>query len=455
MRKLPVKVRHRLFAGMLIAAGYGVPVESSLKADDWTDLEGTRTIQADFIGMWEDKVILRLTNGKKAAVEISKLNAASRLRAEELAGLKLTRRQERIAELKTESEVVATIPAVKAAAAFEEAAEGMDLATSLQYAANQVQAGHPRAIWELMPPSYQADLQELFRAAIAANDAKQYAANLRLGGQIARTLNKQREFVFGYPAMGMIPPEIKDIVEKAYGPVVGILAVLSDPQLMSIESLTTRELGEIIADVDEQAGPHIAALFRLVPEESNPLMAVLQASTSSVQMEGSDRGSIMLTNPQGQVATVVFVRVENRWVPEAMAQSWQEDMASARQAIAQAAGQQESVNAGMAAMTLTLGAMLTQLEDAETQDEFNQIIDNLASVFATMIPQNPGGGPFAGNPPGMNNPGGASGYGTDGMEGFNSGGVVGGDVNSGGGVNSGGSSGPPGIAPAGVNSGGS
>ncbi len=450
--------RYQRVTGLLFlcitAAGLGFPRLAT--GDDWTNLEGTATIQGDFLGMWGDKVILRRTNGKKVAIESSKLNATSRLRAEELAQLKADRRQERISDLNTETEKSVEVPKAKASAPFESPADGLDLGATAEYLFTQFQAGHPRVFWDLLPPTYQTDIQEVVRLSVQATDPEQNLANLRLLGQLARTLNKQRDFVFGYPMLSMLPPEPLDMLQKAYGPVVGILTALADTETFSVENITNANLGEIIAKKDEEMGPHIANLLKLIPEEQNPMSAILLAGASSVQMDGSDRGSLSYTDPSGQLITTWFIRVEDRWVPEAMAQGWQDSMASARQALAQQAMQSQEASATAAMVNLTLGAALTQIEDASTQEEFNEIVDRFAGVIMSAIPHNPGGS-FAGG-------GGSGGASPSGFNPPSLGGVdSGGGINSGGGglipgpgssPNSGGASGPPGIAPAGVSSGG-
>lgn len=391
-------------------------------ADQWTNMEGTATIDAAFLGMWGDKIVLRRSDGKRIAIDKMQLNAESRLRAEEMAANKAEARARRIAELQSKEGEVPGIPELKPSAPYAAMPEAGDLAATVQHVAEQLDAGHIRVLWDALPPSYQGDVEQLVQTIASNTQENDYAISMRLNQQIGRILVKQKDFVFGYPRISMIPQEPLRMIQDAYDPAAAIILELSDEETFSLENLRNTAFGEIVAAKDETMGPHIAALIGLLPAELNPLNQLRDLDPSAVEMQGDDRGVIHLVNPQGDPTDAVFVTVEGHWVPVELADNWDTMIANARQQIIAQSGQ----SSGASALALVAGPVLTQIENAETQQEFNRIIDQLLGILMQSMPQ-PGG--LAGNSGGQS--GAPSGRGPTGMN-------SGGDFNSGGSFNSGG-----------------
>lgn len=69
-------------------------------AEEWTSLGTNRTVQAAFLGMWQDSVVLRMSDGRRVVIEKAKLDAASRMQADDLAAVKAEIRSTRLSELK-------------------------------------------------------------------------------------------------------------------------------------------------------------------------------------------------------------------------------------------------------------------------------------------------------------------------------------------------------------------
>ena len=71
---------------------------SVAKAELWTDLQGTRTVEARMVGLWGDSVILELAGGKRVAVKLEDLRSESRIQAQKLALQLKASRADRVSE---------------------------------------------------------------------------------------------------------------------------------------------------------------------------------------------------------------------------------------------------------------------------------------------------------------------------------------------------------------------
>lgn len=443
----------RFFA---VAVGFSLlSPPSAAVADDWTNVEGTATIEGDFLGLWEDRVVLRRTDGRRVAIPMNKLNASSRFQAEELAKKRQEYRQQRIDELNSGAGEELSIRTPAPTIEYQTLAADADLQEMIEHFGRQMNAGHIRVLWDSLPASYQADLAEVTRMMGEQWDGPQYAAYLRLARQFAVTMDKQKNFVFGYPKMLMVPPEILDVIGKAYNPVVGILHEMSDPNVFSAANLKNQSLDEIIAAKNASIGPHVAALLRLVPKEQNPLIGLVDGSGVIAQTTSDTTGTISYTDASGQALTENFVKVEGKWLPEAMVNQWKQEMGKMREQIVAISPQMLESSAASALAVTQVNGVLVALEYAETQEEFNAIIDQLIDPMLAQImpPMNRGGGMAGGMPGAM--PGGMPGAMPGGMPGMMPGGGapnIGGpgSIITPGGAPGGGQSGPPGASPADV-----
>lgn len=378
-------VRSCFTLGSCLALMLVSPVSAA--ADQWTSLTGTSTIQAEFIGLWEGKVILERPDGARLAVEKSKLDAVSRIRADDLAAEQEKARQQRIAELRSQAEAAHEIAPAQPAGPYEPWPDAAGLEETIEHVAEQLQAGHPRVLWDALPAAYQQDLQSLVHLYADRADGEQHATSLRLTSQFARLLHKQREFILNYPKMAMLPPEARAIIEEVYTPVVGILAELNDPDTFSLENLKSTDLDALIAQKDEAIGGYVATLIDMVPEDQNPLSSILSGDALQVEMEGEDRGRVALADTSGESKEAVFVRVDGRWLPEAMASEWEAKIAEAREDIENLPETMEQTRQQVAMLALTVGPALARLEEAGTQQEFNAILDSYVDLILAMIPQ--------------------------------------------------------------------
>lgn len=434
----------RVQCAALVGGLWMAGTASNAIAEDWTSLEGV-TIQGAFLGLWENRVALRLTDGRRVVVPLEKLNAESRLQAEDLAKAKAEFRADRIREISSDDSKPMTVVTSTPLPPYTPFPLGADLQTTVDHVFSEVQKGHVRAFWDLLPPSYQKDVEDLVRLAAENFDEKQTLSSLRLTGQLARTLSKQQDFVFGYPKLSFLPPEMMTIMGKVYSPAVGILTELGDAKMFSPETLKTTPLSEIIEAKNASIGPHIAALIRDIPAEQNPFVDMLNMSGVVVETQAEDRGTLQWNDAQGNPQSSIWVKVDGRWLPNEIVIDWQKFVTETRQSILEQADSMRQASAASGLMVTTVNAALIAIEDAETQEEFNLIVDQYLNPLLSSL------GPLMQS--GQGNQGGLAGGGMGAMPPGAPGGMpnIGGpgSISTPGSTPSSGGSGPP-VAPADV-----
>lgn len=414
-------LRGQCLAGCLGLALAAAPLNSPLAAEEWTNLAGTATIEADFVGLWDGKVILQKPDGSRVSVAKENLQALSRLRVDELVAERAAQLEKRMAELRDQPQEVTPIPPAEASAPYQEWPASAKPEELLQHVAAQLQAGHPRVLWDALPATYQKDVQALVRLFAEEMNAEQYTTAMQLTSRLAHALYAKREFVLGYPKLAMLPPEARDAFAAAFTPAVALMAELSDLETLSLENLKNTDLAAIIAQKDESMGPYLAQLLALGTEPGSAeggLLQALAAGQGTIVMEGEDRLKLTLpvpapapaeqaTQPGGPVPpsvaaaaqptapgarnlpapTLTLVRVEERWVPEGMAKNWAQGVARLHEQLSGLSEKTAADGGQNAAMAMTIEPLVTRLEEASTQEEFNAVIDPYVNLLMLMMPQ--------------------------------------------------------------------
>ena len=395
-RRVGAGLSRHLLMGCLFGMGTVVAMSSTASAEEWTSLENNQTVQGAFLGMWQDNVVLRLWNGRRVVVAKAKLTAESRMQADDLAAAMQENRQRRIDELSA-SNSSTVMPTVEPAKPYNALPQSAGLKEFVEAASKELEAGHVRVLWDALPTKFQNDLKEVVQLSNQSGDDQAFLVNQRLAAQLGRTLLAQREFFFNYPAMEQIPPPVMDMVRKMYSPTAGIISVMGDQEAISFDMMKEGNLDSIIANLDEKLAPHIAEILRNIPIDFNPLASLTSINANAVTMDADDVGSISITTPDGQNQTLQFLRVDGKWLPKGMAGDWDNMMAQARQ---QANVVAPEASAGAVAAAGMVGAALGTIESAETQEEFNDVLDMYVGTIMGLI----GSQMSAGGQPGFNGP---------------------------------------------------
>jgi hypothetical protein len=406
-RRVGAGLSRDLLMGCLLGLGTFVAMASTVSAEEWTSLENNQTVQGAFLGMWQDNVVLRLSNGRRVVVAKAKLTAESRMQADDLAAAMQQNRQRRIDELSASSSST-VMPTVEPAKPYNALPQSAGLKEFVEAASKELEAGHVRVLWDALPTKFQNDLKEVVQLANQSGDDQAFLVNQRLAAQLGRTLLAQREFFFNYPAMEQIPPPVMDMVRKMYSPTAGIISVMGDKEVMSFDMMKEGNLDSIIANMDEKLAPHIAEILRNIPIDFNPLASLTNINANAVTMDADDVGSIRITTPDGQDQTLQFLRIDGKWLPKGMASDWDNLMVEVRQ---QANVLAPEASAGAVAAAGMFGAALGTIESAETQEEFNDVLDMYVGTIMGAI----GSQMSAGGQPGFNGPMGGGGMAGPGM----------------------------------------
>lgn len=266
---------------------------------------------------------------------------------------------------------------------------------AVQTIAKELAEGNGGILWQALPASYQLDVNSIAQLAGDKVDPELYDNAFSLLSRLAEVADQQKEFILATELAGPRPAEQVATIEAAWPSIIGFVQTIANSSIASAQGLQAFD-GQAFFNTTVSTLIQYSEDLSTVGGEELPLSAyrdvvvkVLESSATTAKLE--------MTSPDGTVNTEEFAKVENRWVPAEMATGWASDMAEARAKLEAINPEEMAQNKpkimGVIAM---LEGVLTQIEDAETQEQFDQALQGaMMPIMGLMMMQGGMGAPSA------------------------------------------------------------
>lgn len=230
----------------------------------------------------------------------------------------------------------------------------------------------PEVIWELLPATYQTDLNGLVAAAAAKTDPDLHAKSVETLKRLVTVLKSKKEYILGSPMLKEVPNVNQAELQKNYDSAVGMIDTLVSSDLSNLDKMKKPDLGNFLKVTGGKLMAQAAAVSAATPgDEMNKELAKLSQLQAKV-LSQTDTTAEMDVTVDGKTEKVKLTKVEDKWVPDEMAKEWSEKMAEARKGI-----EGMNMSEGKMQILAMLGAastVLEQLEKAKSQEEFDQAL---------------------------------------------------------------------------------
>ena len=391
-------------------------------SDTWSDSSGNFSIDAKFVGVEGQSIILLKNDGKKISVPIAKLSEQSRERAKQLYRARMSEFDEQESPASGNSESSRTArpkrvlnfqpPVPPPATASKAFPDGLSVEQTLAFIKKQILDGHPEVFWDAVPkemqksfddPKFREEMDPIMKSQSQISDAIE-----PILFKVIEVFVTKKKFVLGSSLMASIPPDELPNIRQGYDPAVGVAYEISDFAFSM--DFKARSVSEMMNDHGPRIGAHLKRLLAIAPR------GTIDGIFESISIEQLDPDHAIISMPsQGSPSGPGFgsvkmedtklVRVSNRWVPEDLVNQWEilkaqlesGEFGNGLEEFKEASekqSQQGMMFVGM--MAGGIGTMLDGLLAAKTQEEFDaQIVQASA-----MLPFG-GGNDFRMNGPGM------------------------------------------------------
>lgn len=272
---------------------------------------------------------------------------------------------------------------------------------AIQAIADEMLVGNCSILWLAMPPSYQADINDIAQLAGAKVDPEIYDNSFGIFGRLVKVADKQKSFILNTKLGGEKPAERIAKIEAAWPSIIGFVQTIATSSISSSACLRDFD-GQVFA---EQTLPILFKyandllqlnLFTRLIYLVDPYQAYLPLLKidSFKTVEITDTTAVLeATFVNGEVDYVDFTKVENHWVLAEIASNWSTDMSDAKKQL-EAISSEEMVKnkPQIMGMITMVDGILTQLEKAETQEQFDQALQGAMMPIGLLMMQSMGEG---------------------------------------------------------------
>jgi hypothetical protein len=271
--------------------------------------------------------------------------------------------------------VKAFVPAIIILGACSGQSVGPDVV--VQDLAKSLDEGHPEALWDALPVSYQADVNDIISTFAANMDKDLYDKGFGVANKLVSVLKNKKQFILAHPMIaGMTQGKAN---EETYASVVAVLESFTTSEISTLDGVAKLDVREFLKSTGGNLVDDVQTLSQLGPEDQ-PKLEKFSDIDVKVVKESGDNATIAITSDD-KTEEVELVKVEGKWVPAEMAADWDANIEKAKKDLQNLSTEitAEQKTQAMMGMDMALSA-LSQLENASTQEEFNQALGGIMGM---------------------------------------------------------------------------
>ncbi len=365
-----------MFLSLTTAIGTPV-IGTPAQAETWTNLRGTASVEARMIGMWNGNVVLEMDGSRRVTVPLDALRSESRIQAQELWQEIQRTRGSRVEELAAQASAAAApapnpIPKPAPAAPYQKPVANAKVADFLQNYDEQVAAGHYLlARFDVLPPSYRNDIDEIVKLAAAKIDPATWHSVITSLHELGDLVVTRQNWFFSSPRLADLPPEDLDLLQQKLLLVAGMLSDGFQPDAWQLDKFQSMDLGQWLAERDQAIAPYLAALMQQ--------QDVSAARHFGVVSETADAAQVKMSQATIE-SNVKLAQVEGYWVPESVASTWAEDIASMKIEL------QKGTAIPQLSEVAMIQLMLQPLASASNERQFHETMETFIAGLEPKLP---------------------------------------------------------------------
>jgi hypothetical protein len=238
----------------------------------------------------------------------------------------------------------------------------------------------PDVLWDALPASYQEDVSSLVHEFATKVDAEIYDQVFRILAKTVDLLGDKKQFILGSQMTSTVVDRAQ--MEANWDSVVSMFEILVKSELSRAASLKSVDVPAVLRGTGRRFMERLVALSELAPKD--PFAALRAAAVEQISST-ADITTMRVSMPGQRPEPIRLTRVEGRWVPVEMAQSWSRAVAEARKSLTKMSMNEQGK--AQARMSLAMAeSVVDRLAAADTQEQFDQVIVGLVGMFMGMPP---------------------------------------------------------------------
>jgi hypothetical protein len=237
----------------------------------------------------------------------------------------------------------------------------------------------PGQLWDMLPETYQADINAVVSTAASKSDPDMHNKGALIFAKLVNVLKNKKEYILALPMLQQIPNVDPAKVAANYDTVVGILSTIQSSDLMNLDAMKKADVGKFLKGPGTTLASQLSTVIEAFgSEEAKTAIAAFNNIQTKVT-KSDETGATLEVTFDGETKPVELTKVGDRWVPAKMASEWPSTIAEAKANIEKA---DPAVNKlQVLGMMGAVSTILEQLEKAESQEQFNQMLMSSIGPF--------------------------------------------------------------------------
>lgn len=229
------------------------------------------------------------------------------------------------------------------------------------------QDGRLDAAFELLPGSYQTDVQNLVRLFAEKMDTDLWSQVFQLANKTSNVLKAKKELFFSHNGLKRMPQ--MEAIKPHWDTIVSGLREIATSDVADLLKLKQADLKQLLVSGNRLFG-------------SLPLPKFGDVQVTTVKTDGDSATLSYKESGQSPAKEVEFVRIEGKWLPKSIAESWSSSIAAARNRLSELPQRIAGWKPEAMKHMETISGMLDQVNAAKNSDEFNAALAPLGFTVA-------------------------------------------------------------------------
>ncbi len=241
-----------------------------------------------------------------------------------------------------------------------------------------LQDNHPEIIWEALPKSYRADINEITSTFAEKMDPEVYDRVFALVMRAIEVLDDRKEIIFAsetFTSTGADADDIRTGLSNAQW----FTATLKASKIATLEGLSKVDWERFLATTGAQMLEHAASIES--GDGDKPLDDLNTLEVETLDLTG-DRATLRISSEDHDPEEIEMARVEGRWIPAEMADEWSQKIEEARQSLAELTPEDMAAQKTQIMMFFGMAdAFIEQIASLQTPEEFDAAIGPMLAPF--------------------------------------------------------------------------
>lgn len=244
----------------------------------------------------------------------------------------------------------------------------------------------PQMLWNALPESYQKDVNELLSDFAAKMDKDIWNKTFELIQKIITILETKKDLLLTGDMVNKAPVGKKQISEN-WSSFVSILEIIVKSELADLEKIRKLNIEKFLAGTVSDLMKKASELSKLEKEDkyNKELDKLTRIKTSIIKTENEET-TIKIEVPDEEPKVVVFIKVDNKWIPKDLADQWKEKISEIKKDLSEAS-EKISIEKKQKflGMMKSFDGILDQILAAKTKEDLEPIIGQGIGMLIGMF----------------------------------------------------------------------